>query len=247
MKDIVVFVAIWGRPKVVEIFAKGIERLQEELYGEYAFHVVAAVSNKADQDTCRDLGFETIGASNEALGLKMNYLCQEALNIPADYYLQMGSDNLISKEWIRMACKQIDNGADMVAGRSLYFIDPYSWRACNYTYWTPTLNHMGAGRMFRPEALEAMKDADGFMDLWPDDASKGLDGKSEARMIDKDLTVETIKLKKGKAHVIDIKTETNIWPFDRFYSQTNRCDVSGAMWFCGSEEIEYLYNYGSNR
>ena len=213
---------------------------------EYKFSFVAAVSNRDDAALAMELGFETVAASNSMLGLKMNVLAQEAAKIKADYYLQMGSDNLITSDWVRQAKKQIDAGADMVADRTLYFVEPYTWRACTYTYWTPDLNLCGAARLFTPVVFDICIDDYGDVFLWPDEANKGLDGKSEAIIKQHGLKVEQIKLPKGKPHMIDIKSETNIWDFDRFYNTTNRVRVDEATWFCSPAEIEYIYKHGCN-
>lgn len=230
---------------MVEIFNAGIERLRDELVSECDITVVAGVSNREDKAMCEAYGYHTTSISNEALGLKMNLILEEATTIEADYYMQMGSDNLVSVDWVRQAMKQIDLGADMVADRSLYFIDLYSWRACHYTYWTPDLNLCGACRLFAPHAIETMRDKAGGLLMWPDDAERGLDGKSEGLFKEMGNKVEVNTVEGDKHHLIDIKSEVNLWDFDRFYNTTNRMDVSECTWFCSPTEIEYLYTNGN--
>lgn len=239
-KRITVFTCLWGRPFITDIFAAGIERLKSDLT-EYDIQCVAAVSNLDDMALAEKHGFLVQKAPNQNLGRKWNIAAEKALDTGGDYFLQMGSDDLVSSEYVLKAIGDIDKGFNVVGQRTLYFVNAINLKSVKYTYNTEQRNLIGAGRVFDPSVLTGSINKQGRCALWPDKAQKGLDGMSEMIASDNGNLIREVNI--NGIHVVDVKSAENIWRFDHFRSGKIECSFDEASWFMSEKEKKLIYNY----
>ena len=89
---ICIITAVWKRPEVFKIFAESIKLLKGDI-------VVCVVGSEGDKSRkmVESYGFQYTEAPNKPLWVKWNQAAILASQTDADYYLLMGSDDIINQ------------------------------------------------------------------------------------------------------------------------------------------------------
>lgn len=150
---------------------------------------------------------------NEPLSAKHNALLAHILEFSqADYFLQIGSDDVFLPDGDLLYFEAMSKGVHNVGCTSIYFIDAIKERAVEWVYDARDANKLfGAGRLFSREAVELAFEGG---ELWNREANRSLDFISEDHLIDLGYLPE--KLNEQAPYIVDIKSDTNIWSFDRY-------------------------------
>ena len=148
---------------------------------------------------------------NEPLSEKQNNLLN-SMRGRCDYFLQVGSDDVFLDSCDDFYFDAIERGVEYIGCRSVYFVEPKSQRAVSVKQPENGLNRcFGAGRLWSAEAMDKVSE------LWPNEANNGLDYMSEQEFIKAGVKVETFEEK--EPFVVDIKSETNIWSFEKYKNE----------------------------
>ena len=202
--------AVWGRKEVFEMFAKGINHLIENM--DIEFHVIIAGSEwDESKKMVQKHGYTYIEIPNEPLATKHNSTTYACRNLGVDYILCLGSDDIISLELMKEYEIHMRNGVDFIGVTDFYFYDTVSKKS---SYWGGyrekfRLNHTcGAGRVI---SNRLMKHWD-FMP-WENKHSKVLDNSMEQKLSEISHTKKIFSLKEKGLFGLDIKSSTNMTPF----------------------------------
>ncbi len=128
-KNIVVcvMITVWRRFPVTEICFKGMERLIE--YGAQIGIIIKPLivySEKYYEGRVAALGWDGVYASNDQLGEKHNVGLRKAWTMKFDYFMQMGSDDLMSNKALDLYRKYFDQKLPFFGLSSLYIVNFYT-------------------------------------------------------------------------------------------------------------------------
>jgi hypothetical protein len=155
---ILVYTAMYNRPKVSALFATAIKRFIAEAPKNVKVEVYATVSEPDSQIVCINNGFHYAKHPNKPLGRKWNagmLFCLQKLNF--DYALIMGDDDIISSNAWPIIMEQIEHGNPYFGFQSIYFVNSEKPQAARFTYRGKSDNDklIGCGRFISKEALLA--------------------------------------------------------------------------------------------
>jgi len=201
---IVVIVAVWKRPEIFRIFAESITSLK----GDIAVCVAGS-----PEDGCKAIslgyGFDYVQVPNRPLNKKLNAASYLASKTDADYFLIMGSDDIINQElfnkYLELAKKY-----EHIYLTDAYFYDTIYkklkfWRG--YKGRKGMERALGCGRLL---SRRLMRDV--LFQPWPNDKdiNKGLDRYLMDNMDLKESESIGITTWGTNMAVMDIKSSVNI-------------------------------------
>jgi hypothetical protein len=223
---ILVYLALWQRPKITEICFKGLNRLRQ--HPDFDIQVLAVASESDMLPLCEKYDVHVVTHDNLPLGRKKNFGLQAARSFEFDYLLEIGSDTLILNDLLD-GYKAFIGTHHFFGIGDCAFIDSET-QACRRVGGASTY---GGGRMISRVALEKMN-----WNIWPDDRNKGLDNASV-------FNIARIggffyqQLKPGSVPlVVDIKSDVNIWPFNHLLGVPY--DVEKILEKLSNEEVEAI-------
>ena len=200
---ILILTAFHHRPEISRLYWMGIERLREKFNVE----TLAVCSDKENIKLAGSWSDYTIETENYPLGRKHNAGLIASLKIDYDHLMQLGSDNLICNELMGMY-QVLDK--EFFGTNNLLVIDAKTKETKQKKYF----HIFGAGRMLRKDViLECVYYKRERMYLWDDCLNSGLDYNSEMKFAQMGYLPFEVKTKNPM--VIDVKSEVNIWPFDK--------------------------------
>lgn len=206
---VVVFTPIWGRHDIVKIWQKGVERIKN--YNPQVFEIIpfCMVSNKEDRELIESFGYDYIETENKPLGRKHNKGLEALKDREFDYILQLGSDDLITNEYLHYLLSPMLSREPVFGVNRLLFCEPSTEKACRFELTTQDNILIGAGRCISYEAIEALN-----FNLWPNDINRGLDMTSQANLYE--VGAMPFSIATGDFCVLDVKSDTNIWSYNNF-------------------------------
>ncbi len=168
--------------------------------------VTCVISEDYYEAICFKYGFEWIHADNDPLGAKINTGIKKALKHEFDYLMMMNSDDVIDHRLIDEVYEPFFDKPFFGIDRVTY-VNFYTGEAVNMEY---KFSCLGIGKMISRDLVEKMKG-----DLYPPELNRCLDD----NMMDRVIRSQGImpKFVKYEGQIAwDFKSETNIWPWDKF-------------------------------
>lgn len=205
MTKILVLLPIWKREKITRICLDNLQELQKTR----SIKVLTIVSEKWAKFASFSYGFDFVEAQNEDLGKKMNKGIERALTMNFDYLMNLGSDDIITKELFEMYKPYFEEKKPLFGCSKVTFIDSDTKEAKTKDYKTM----MGAGRCIRKDILQKYVGKG----LYDNGIKGGLDTNSLQKF---SCTHEIIE--NDPALIIDIKSDVNIW----HYNETKGEDIT---------------------
>lgn len=203
-----IITAVWKRPQVFEMFAKGIKALNVDIRV-----IVAGSEGETSRKMVESHGFEYIEVANSPLSNKMNAASLAAKG--SDYVICMGSDDVIQPILMQQYLLWMGQGYDFIGSTDYYFYDLKTKKAA---YWGGYINRgrrgetVGAGRIFSKKLMNRCD-----WKLWSDGVDKGLDSTSKLNIKGR---IKKFRLKQLGMYAIDIKSDENITKFELWPNTT---------------------------
>ncbi len=199
---------VWKRPEIFEMFAKGVHNLGVDLDV-----IVAGSEGDKSRNMVEAHGFHYIEIANKPLSKKMNATTLKAKELDSDYVICMGSDDIMSPELMQEYIKWMVLGYDYIGIIDLYFYDMVSKKAM---YWG---GYKERYRRYVPAGCCRVISKN-LMNLWgwkpwnlgDDDF---LDNSMEKKPKGKQ---KILSLKKLGMYALDIKSSTNMTPFQLWHN-----------------------------
>lgn len=206
-----IFVPVWKRIPEAALTYQGIHRMcsvLEEIGITTKVLVISSEQDHTEMAIAQD--FDVIECENFPISNKHNCGMDYALQYTWDYLIQMGSNNLLTTEYIKELGKEmLTKQYDMIGTDILFnLLEDRE----NITIFEVKRSHscIGAGRIISRSAIEKAVKANKF--LWEPGLNRGLDKSSQDRLkIDK----EKIKITDCRISVVDIRTSEDINNMDR--------------------------------
>jgi hypothetical protein len=204
--------AMWLRPEVFKMFAKGVN----ELYRVFPDVDIECFIAGSEGNISKDLALSTvhnctyIERPNNPLATKMNAALSLAKG--CDYVLCVGSDDIIHPELLDYYIKLAYKGYDFIGVTDFYFYDTKSQR---FAYWGGYRENYrkgvtcGAGRFLSASLLNKWN-----WEIWNDNQSHILDSSMELKLNNTQHSAYTFSLKEYGLFALDIKSGTNMTPFE---------------------------------
>jgi hypothetical protein len=214
--------AVWKRPEVFELFAQGIKHLQKNSNIDLPVFIAGSEGEKSKRMVRRH-GFNYIEIKNDPLASKVNAPVQLAKTINPDYVLCLGSDDIISPGLMKEYEKEMRKGFDFIGVTDFYFYDTVTKKS---SYWggyrdPRRVGHTcGAGRLISKRLLDLWN-----WTPWETKDSKVLDNSMQTKLKNTPHSISTFSIKDRGVFGLDIKSSTNMTPFD-LWDNTKYIDTS---------------------
>jgi len=196
-KKILILLPIWKREAITKICFDNLKELQKD----FNIEVLCIVSEQWSKLLAFEYGFKYVKASNECLGTKLNIGVKESLKYDYDYLMNLGSDDIITKELLFHYEKYFNNNHPFFGSTRLTFVNSKekTLKTCDYQVM------IGAGRCIRRDVLKETLERG---DLY-DKIDKGLDLNSMSK-----FRCMMSEIKNPFDTIYDIKSDINIWTYD---------------------------------
>lgn len=193
----IVFTPIWQRPEITEIYCLGVQRLNLK-----AFCVVSPEDKTRNKEIIKDYGFEVFETPNYPLGRKKNAGLEQLMKNDFDYLIELNSDDLLRNEALEFY--------ETLTAERCPFFGLSEFLVYDIKSGESVINRSstmyGIGRGYSKASLTGKT-------LWADHENKGMDNRSYAIMVSSGLAPRKIKADFPLA--IDLKSDVNIWGFDK--------------------------------
>lgn len=205
---ILIFTPVWKRAEIFRICLKGIKRLQEYNPARFQIKPFFIVSESWAAHELMKLNLDFIFSQNDPLGNKKNTGLKYAVeNYEFDYLLEIGSDDLITSEYLDLIEPLMNANTPQFNTSSVYFIDICTGKPA---FWE-TSKVLGAGRCISRIAIEkALKQGP----LWNPEGTRGMDTFSWRQLAQVGIINHIIET--NEVYALDIKSQTNINPIENF-------------------------------
>jgi hypothetical protein len=205
-----VVTAVWKRPEVFEMFAKGIKKLQEDKDLEIEVFISGSEGEQS-RSMVEAHSFHYVEAPNHPLAAKMNDALRLARSWQPDYVLCVGSDDIISVELLDVYKFFMGQKVDYIGFTDCYFYDTTTGKA---SYWGGYREKWrkghtcGAGRVLSKNILDKWR-----WKIWEDKQSHILDNSMQEKLNKTPHKRAIFSLKDLGVYAMDIKSSTNMTPF----------------------------------
>lgn len=205
----------------------GIQRLMKEL--PYESEAIAVLSEKSMIPLCEKYDVDWVWEENRPLGNKHNTGLKLALKKDWDYMVNLGSDDIVSTRLFEMY-KPLFGTEDFFGINDIGFFSTFDQGFIYHK--TPAQRiAFGAARVISRRLAEATKGH-----FWPSDWNKTLDRGSAQIAQELGFSCKTITV--GEPLCIDIKSDVNIWGYDKYHGQQYPLDYIKKNF--SKKEYEYL-------
>lgn len=213
---ILTFTPVFQRREVFEICLAGIKRLINYDKKRFEIQPFFIVSELWAAQLLTKLKYEFLFAANNPLGNKKNEGLKYALqNYQFDYLMEIGSDDIITNNYLEIILPYIENKTPQFHLSDVYFVDV---RNSQTAYWK-TQKILGAGRCISRKALETVT---ARMPLWNPEGARGMDTWSFNTLMK--CGIGNTIIQAPEHHALDIKSEVNINQLSNFATSPKTID-----------------------
>ncbi len=229
--------AVWKRPEVFPLFAKGIETLRESTNLDVAI-IVAGSEGIKSRSMVEQYPYHYIEVKNDPLATKMNATTLYAREIGADYVMCLGSDDIIHPNLFAHYETQMHRGTDYTAVLDFYFFDIRSRKS---VYWAGYRDPRrkghtcGAGRLISARLMDKWGWAP-----WQVEHSHILDNSMQQKLATTPHSEHIFSCLAHGVHGLDIKSSTNMTPFAVW---DNACEIDPLII---KNQFPYVWDSRSN-
>lgn len=148
---VLIYFAVHERIEILKVCLKGIQRLKQNKKIE--FSSLAVCSSKAEAKLLKAAGCHVVITDNAPLGRKKNTGIHEALKLPWDYLMELGSDDLVHDTLMDAYLPLMQQGVDFFGVRRVMFYDTISSKVAQWKNDYP----IGAARMIKRSVFDGIK------------------------------------------------------------------------------------------
>ena len=213
--NVLIMVPVWERPEVFRYIA-------ERLKGRDVLAIISPDDPHYDENlkTINENRFFTVVWDNTPVGVKMNAGIKSALGkyflgiFYWDYLMGLNSDDILLDEYWEVIKKPMEEGYPMIGMNKVIAWHPETGRSTKLKLTDPSnpCKVWGGGRLIKREVLQKTMDKMGY--VYQPDLNSGLDTSSQ-RTIFENLIWDKPPYIIDDCYLVDIKTETNINPYDK--------------------------------
>lgn len=205
--------AVWQRHNIFEMFAVGCKNLMANCDAEIIV-IVSGSEGLRSKQLVEKHGFIYCEMPNNNLAEKVNAPVMIAKKLNVDYIFCMGSDDVVSVECFNIYIRQMKKETDFIGVSDFYFYDTVSKRSL---YWGGYLEKWrrghtcGAARAISKRLLNQWN-----WKVWEPQHNKVLDNSIQYKLDNSKHTSCIFSLKQQGVLAVDIKSQTNMTPFEKW-------------------------------
>ena len=226
---IIILIPCWRRPEVFKIVSEQLHHFVDANKKMYKL-VVMFVFSEEDPDIEQLAEIYNTASykraytfcDNYQLGRKHNTGINAACELGFDYLMNMGSDDLLHEDLLKLYKTEIDKKTPIIGINRLYFLDKASNRSLFFSYYNNP-HVVGAGRMIHISVINRLHERYGS--VYESAAMCGLDGNSAERM--HNCGFRQTAIDPGTfPYLVDIKSDENINDFEKILQSANRNSIA---------------------
>lgn len=223
MIKILILTPVWQRPEIFDICLEGIKRLVKYNPAKFKIQPFFIISESWAAQVLNKSKYDYIFHGNETLGAKKNAGLRYALkNYEFDYVLEIGSDDLLSNQWLDIAAEYLEAGEPQFYPSKVHFVDTISGKTAEWE----SQKIIGLGRFISRKAIETLLVK---TELWDNTANRGMDTYSMNQLMRIGIGKKAIDTS-DKILALDIKSEVNINQIHHFTpSQFNADEIIASF------------------
>jgi hypothetical protein len=187
---ILLYVPLWNRPEIVEIFLNNMERVRCQYAEVIPYFVISPEDEKSYELMTLTDGYYKTFVTNDPFGRKKNEGLMRALSLKWDYLMELNSDTVFTSLLWDYLSPYLNENAAAFGFKNIYIYEPVLNKAVfNEGYHIghrDTVTALGPGRCIRRDVVEHC------LPLWEDGAPFGMDGYSDQRLYDNGYEVTVI-------------------------------------------------------
>lgn len=174
---------------------------------KHELKVTCVISEEYYEEVCKGYGFDFVYTENDPLGAKINAGIAHAMQNEFDYLMMMNSDDIIKAELLDKYYEPFFESLNPFFGiEKVTYVNFYTKEAREYRY---GFSILGIAKCIRRDVVERVRGK-----LYNPERNRCLDDGMMDRMIDLKV-FPTIVPYEGML-AMDFKSETNIWPWEKF-------------------------------
>ena len=203
---ITIVTAIWKRPEINQIFYRSIDALRKN-------HRIELVVGRSEGETLPNYALAFDSPNHDLTG-KWNGAALRSKDTTPDYVIFVGSDDILSESILEEYIKRAEKGIDYIYSTDWYFLDMPSKMGLYWAGYNKNFNRgdaCGAGRMFSKRLMNLI----GWRP-WSNGYDHVLDTGMDHKLRQFDFTREGFSLKDTNSFALDLKSEQNMTPFERW-------------------------------
>jgi len=181
----------------------GLQRLKK--LGKFEMEFFAVISEEEMIPLCEKYGVDWCMHENLPLGAKKNFGLQQAMKKDFDYLVEIGSDDLLKDQFLDI----YSFDKDVFALSDFVMLNTEDGECRKLT---KRDGYYGIGRAISRKCLERVFEK-GKPGIWSNDLNQGLDNYSTFFLAR--LGFMETRVKSAEPVAIDLKSEVNIWSFQR--------------------------------
>lgn len=206
--------AVWKRSDVFEMFAKGINHLVQNSDLFDISVIVAGSEGAKSKRMVEKHGYTYIETPNDPLSNKVNQTTLYCQNLDLDYVICLGSDDIMSLELLNEYHKHMIKGIDFIGVTDCFFYDTESKKSLYWGGYRESYRFGHTVGAFRAISISLLKKWN--YKPWEVQHSKVLDSSIEAKLKNTKHTSHTFSLLDKDLKALDIKSSTNMTPFQQW-------------------------------
>ena len=226
---IIILIPCWRRPEIFKLVSDQLHHFVDANKKMYNLTVMYVFSDEdPDIEQLAEI-YNTASykraytfCDNYQLGRKHNTGINAACELGFDYLMNMGSDDLLHADLLKLYKPEIDKRTAIFGINKLYFHDKASKRTLFFSYYN-NLHVVGAGRMIHKSVINRLHERYGC--VYESAAMRGMDGSSADRMHNCGFR-QTVIDPGEFPYLVDIKSDENINDFDKILQSENRNGIT---------------------
>ena len=237
MTRVTLVTCVWRRHELTRAFWIWAAWLRQRwaLTHQIQLELVAAASDPREADLAKAFGAKVVLHPNEPLGAKFNAALTASRETTPDWVLIMGSDDFFCEKAADALGDAVRDNRS-VGFQDIYFADLPTQRMRYIPGYRVKSRHtepVGPGTLHSAALLEQF-----HWRLWDGTKHHGMDHSRFRTLKVHHALPELLNLRALDAVMVDVKTETNLWPFDRTRKQPVLTAAEGqAVWDRLPEEV----------
>jgi hypothetical protein len=185
--------------------------------------VAVGSEGEASRRLAEENGWDYVEAENSPLSNKWNAGLARVRELdPSIGLVAMGSDDLVTEEWIERCSKS----SEPIGLKDMYLVRRATMEAVHWPGYTGARagESIGAHRFFPRAALDALG-----WDLWPKGLQRNLDAGLTARLRDAGMEVKAVSMRDAGCAAVGLSGESNLTPWELVVEAANRVALGDAV------------------
>ena len=167
-EELIILIPVWKRHEILQYCMNKLKKMNLQK------NIIYIVSNREDLNIVKKNGFNFYLSVNNPLGLKFNNMIKLVKNLNCNYFMILGSDDLLEEDYINKSLQLIDNYDVVGTDTQIIHIKKDIYKRSYNGHYNRTF---GSGRIYTKEMAEKLN-----YDFFDENINHSLDRSITIRM-----------------------------------------------------------------